>query len=108
MTACVLVVDDVPANVKLLEAKLSAEYYHVLTATNGQMALEIAEAEMPDIILLDVMMPVMDGFTVCRKLKANSRLHHIPVVMITALDQPSDRVEGLLAGADDFISKPIK
>ncbi len=108
MTARVLVVDDVPANVKLLEAKLSAEYYEVITAVNGQQALEVAEAEMPDIILLDVMMPVMDGFTACRKLKENARLRHIPVIMITALDQPSDRVQGLLSGADDFISKPIK
>ncbi|MFZ5930536.1 MAG: PleD family two-component system response regulator [Pseudomonadota bacterium] len=108
MTARVLVVDDVPANVKLLEAKLSAEYYEVITAVNGQQAIEVAEAEMPDIILLDVMMPVMDGFTACRKLKENSRLRHIPVIMITALDQPSDRVQGLLAGADDFISKPIR
>jgi two-component system cell cycle response regulator len=108
MTARVLVVDDVPANVKLLEAKLSAEYYEVITAVNGQHALEVAEAEMPDIILLDVMMPVMDGFTACRKLKENARLRHIPVIMITALDQPSDRVQGLTSGADDFISKPIK
>jgi len=108
MTARVLVVDDVPANVKLLEAKLSAEYYEVITAVNGQQAIEVAEAEMPDIILLDVMMPIMDGFTACRKLKENSRLRHIPVIMITALDQPSDRVQGLLSGADDFISKPIK
>ncbi len=108
MTARVLVVDDVPANVKLLEAKLSAEYYEVITAVNGQQALEVAEAEMPDIILLDVMMPVMDGFTACRKLKENARLRHIPVIMITALDQPSDRVQGLSSGADDFISKPIK
>jgi len=108
MTARVLVVDDVPANVKLLEAKLSAEYYEVITAVNGQQAIEVAETEMPDIILLDVMMPVMDGFTACRKLKENSRLRHIPVIMVTALDQPSDRVQGLLSGADDFISKPIK
>ncbi|CAM9269116.1 unnamed protein product [Phaeothamnion confervicola] len=108
MTARVLVVDDVPANVKLLEAKLSAEYYEVLTAVNGQQAIEVAEAEMPDIILLDVMMPIMDGFTACRALKENARLRHIPVIMVTALDQPSDRVQGLQSGADDFISKPIK
>lgn len=108
MTARVLVVDDVPANVKLLEAKLSAEYYEVLTAENGQQALEVAAAEHPDIILLDVMMPVMDGFTACRKLKEDIGLRHIPVIMITALDQASDRVQGLESGADDFISKPIK
>ena len=108
MTARVLVVDDVPANVKLLEAKLSAEYYEVITAVNGQQAIDVALAELPDIILLDVMMPVMDGFTACRKLKESTLLRHIPVIMVTALDQPSDRVQGLLAGADDFISKPIK
>ncbi len=108
MTARVLVVDDVAANVKLLEAKLSAEYYEVLTAENGQQALDVAEAERPDLILLDVMMPVMDGFTACRKLKENIVLRHIPVIMITALDQASDRVQGLECGADDFISKPIK
>ncbi len=108
MTARVLVVDDVAANVKLLEAKLSAEYYEVLTAENGQQAIDVAAQELPDIILMDVMMPVMDGFTACREIKKNPALRHIPVVMITALDQASDRVQGLEAGADDFISKPIK
>jgi len=108
MTARVLVVDDVAANVKLLEAKLSAEYYEVVTAENGQRALEVAKAERPDIVLLDVMMPVMDGFTACRMFKQDIALRHIPVIMVTALDQASDRVQGLEAGADDFISKPIK
>jgi len=73
MTARVLVVDDVELNVKLLEAKLSSEYFEVIVADNGPVALELAETEMPDIILLDVMMPVMDGFEVCRRLKANPR-----------------------------------
>jgi len=107
MTARVLVVDDVPANVKLLEARLSAEYFDVITAMNGQEALAICERAQCDLVLLDVMMPDMDGFEVCRRLKSNSATHHIPVVMVTALDQPSDKVRGLEAGADDFLTKPI-
>jgi two-component system cell cycle response regulator len=107
MTARVLVVDDVPANVKLLEARLSAEYFDVATALSGAEALTLAERAECDIILLDVMMPDMDGFEVCRRLKSNPVTHHIPVVMVTALDQPSDRVRGLEAGADDFLTKPV-
>ena len=107
MTARVLVVDDVPANVKLLEARLSAEYFDVTTAHNGRDALAICERAECDIVLLDVMMPDMDGFQVCRKLKSNPATHHIPVVMVTALDQPADRVKGLEAGADDFLTKPV-
>ena len=107
MTARVLVVDDVPANVKLLEARLSAEYFDVLTAYNGAEALAVCERAECDIVLLDVMMPDMDGFEVCRRLKSNPATHHIPVVMVTALDQPSDRVQGLEAGADDFLTKPV-
>jgi two-component system cell cycle response regulator len=107
MTARVLVVDDVAANVKLLEARLSAEYFDVLTAMNGDEALAICERAECDIVLLDVMMPAMDGFEVCRRLKSSPTTHHIPVVMVTALDQPSDRVHGLEAGADDFLTKPV-
>ena len=107
MTARVLVVDDVPANVKLLEARLSAEYFDVTTAHNGAEALVACERAECDIVLLDVMMPDMDGFEVCRLLKSNPATHHIPVVMVTALDQPSDRVQGLQAGADDFLTKPV-
>ncbi len=107
MTARVLVVDDVPANVKLLEARLSAEYFDVATASNGAEALAACERAECDIVLLDVMMPDMDGFEVCRRLKNNPATHHIPVVMVTALDQPSDRVAGLEAGADDFLTKPV-
>ena len=107
MTARVLVVDDVPANVKLLEARLSAEYFDVITAMSGAEALTICERAECDLVLLDVMMPHMDGFEVCRRLKTNPATHHIPVVMVTALDQPSDRVRGLEAGADDFLTKPI-
>ena len=107
MSARILVVDDVPANVKLLEARLSAEYFDVLTATNGAEALEICSRAECDIILLDVMMPDMDGFEVCRRLKSNPATHFIPVVMVTALDSPADRVRGLEAGADDFLTKPV-
>src|SRR5499433_4013668 len=107
MTARVLVVDDVPANVKLFEARLSAEYFDVVTAVSGVEALVICERAECDIVLLDVMMPDMDGFEVCRRLKSNPATHHIPVVMVTALDQPSDRVTGLEAGADDFLTKPV-
>jgi two-component system cell cycle response regulator len=107
MTARVLVVDDVPANVKLLEARLSAEYFDVITAMSGREALAICERAECDVVLLDVMMPDMDGLEVCRRLKSSPATHHIPVVMVTALDQPSDKVRGLEAGADDFLTKPI-
>lgn len=107
MTARVLVVDDVPANVKLLEARLSAEYFDVVTTHSGTEALAIAERAECDIVLLDVMMPDMDGFQVCRRLKSNPVTHHLPVLMVTALDQPSDRIAGLEAGADDFLTKPV-
>ena len=107
MTARILVVDDIPANVKLLEARLLAEYFDVLTADDGYKALAICDNTHVDLILLDIMMPGIDGFEVCERLKANPRTAHIPVVMVTALDQPSDRVRGLKAGADDFLTKPV-
>jgi two-component system cell cycle response regulator len=107
MTARVLVVDDILANVKLLEAKLTAEYFDVLTARSGVEAIETVQRTMPDIVLLDVMMPGMDGFEVCDRLKSNPQTQHIPVIMVTALDQPQDRVKGLEAGADDFLTKPV-
>jgi len=107
MTARVLVVDDILANVKLLEARLSAEYFDVLTACSGKEALEICDRERVDVVLLDVMMPGMDGYETCRQLKANPKTHHIPIVLVTALDQPSDKVRGLRGGADDFLTKPV-
>ena len=107
MTARVLVVDDVDANVKLLEARLTADYFEVRTARSGREALEICANERADVVLLDVMMPGMDGFEVCRRLKAETRTRHIPVIMVTALDQPADRVRGFEARADDFLTKPV-
>jgi len=107
MSARILVVDDVPTNLKLLEVRLSAEYFEVILASNGAQAIEICERGQCDIVLLDVMMPGMDGFEVARRIKSNPATHHIPVVMVTALDQPADRVKGLDAGADDFLTKPV-
>ena len=107
MTARILVVDDVEPNVRLLEAKLTLEYYEALTAMDGASALRIAAEERPDLILLDVMMPGMDGFETCRRLKADPATRHIPVVLVTALDGREDKIKGLEAGADDFVTKPI-
>ena len=107
MTGKVLVIDDLLPNVKLLEAKLSAEYYDVTSAMSGLEGIEKAKAILPDIILLDVMMPEIDGFETCRRLKNDPDLAHIPVVMVTALSDIQDRIKGLEAGADDFITKPI-
>ena len=107
MSARILVVDDIEANVRLLEAKLSAEYYDVSVAYDGLTALSAAVDSRPDIILLDVMMPGLDGFEVCRRLKADPVTRHIPVVLVTALDGRQDRLTGLKAGADDFLNKPI-
>lgn len=108
MTARVLVVDDLEPNVKLLEAKLRAEYFDVLSAFSGKEAVAKAKSDQPDIILLDVMMPGMDGFEACRIIKSDPDTAHIPIVMVTALDQQADRVAGLQAGADDFLTKPVE
>lgn len=107
MTARVLVVDDVPANCRLLEAKLLNEYYEVAIAGSGHEALSVVTRWMPDVVLLDVMMPGMDGYEVCRRLKAQPETSHVPIVMITALTDQAERVRGLQAGADDFLSKPV-
>ncbi|MFA5040201.1 MAG: PleD family two-component system response regulator [Bdellovibrionales bacterium] len=107
MSSRILIVDDIPVNIKLLAAKLARDYYVISTASNGFEALKKVEEDKPDLILLDVMMPEMDGFETCRRLKSNPATAHIPVVIITALSDVSDRVRGLAAGADDFLAKPI-
>jgi two-component system cell cycle response regulator len=107
MTARILVVDDLQPNLRYLEARLTAEYFDVKTATSGPRALEICRTGECDIVLLDAMMPEMDGFETCRLIKADVRTSHLPVVIVTALDERKDRVRGLEAGADDFLTKPI-
>jgi two-component system cell cycle response regulator len=107
MTARVLVVDDSLPNRKLLEARLQDEYFEVLGVASGAEAITLAQRWSPDIILLDVLMPVMDGFEACRRLKAQPSTAHIPVVMVTSLNDQSERVRGLDAGADDFLVKPV-
>ena len=107
MTARILVVDDIEANVRLLEAKLTAEYYDVITAYDGPTALAMAASECPDIVLLDVMMPGMDGFEVCRRLKATPETREIPIIFLTGLESDADEALGLSLGAEDFIHKPV-
>jgi DNA-binding response OmpR family regulator len=105
--AKILIVDDEPFNVDYLEQELEDFGYDTVSATNGQEALEKVASEAPDLILLDVMMPLMDGFTVCRRLKDNEDTRLIPIVMMTALGSVEDRVKGIEAGADDFLTKPV-
>ncbi len=107
MTGRVLVVDDIPINQRLLAARLTAEYYEVQCAGSGAEALEMMAQEAPDVVLLDVMMPGMTGFEVCQKIKESPDFGHVPVVMVTALDSIEDRIRGLEAGADEFLSKPV-
>src|SRR2546422_1286207 len=103
----ILVVDDTAVNVKLLADLLGVKGYAVVTAASGKDALEKVEAEKPDLVLLDVMMPGMTGYEVCRKLRQNPATAMLPVVMVTALDPAQERVKGIEAGADDFLTKPI-
>src|SRR5881409_1415987 len=103
----VLVVDDMPVNVKLLADLLAVKGYAVVTAANGAEALAKVDKEQPGLVLLDVMMPGMSGYDVCRKLRENPATAMLPVIMITALDPGQERVKGIEAGADDFLSKPI-
>ncbi|MGQ9558965.1 MAG: diguanylate cyclase [Candidatus Oleimicrobiaceae bacterium] len=105
--ARILIVDDVTANLELLKGHLAAEGYQILVAHSGQEALEVVEREVPDLVLLDVVMPHMDGFEVCRRLKASTATYFVPVIMVTALDEVEYKVLGMRAGADDFVTKPF-
>jgi DNA-binding response OmpR family regulator len=103
----ILIVDDEPLNVDYLEQELEDRGYETISAANGQEALEKVAAEAPDLILLDVMMPMLDGFTVCRILKDHEETRLIPIIIMTALDAVADRIQGIKAGADDFLTKPV-
>jgi class 3 adenylate cyclase len=105
--ARVLVADDNPANVDILETRLAAHGYEVLTAADGDEALGLAREAQPDLILLDVMMPKLDGFEVCRRLKADADLPFMPVILVTARAESRDVVTGLEAGADEYLTKPV-
>jgi class 3 adenylate cyclase len=107
MNPHILVVDDVPSNVKLLTDILTARGYRTTTATSGEQAMASLAADPPDLVLLDVMMPGMNGYDVCRAIRADPHFAVLPVVLVTALDPEQERVNGLNAGADDFLSKPI-
>jgi DNA-binding response OmpR family regulator len=102
----ILVVDDTPANIKLLDAVLSPQGYTVVPATSGADALALVDQEPPDLVLLDILMPGIDGYEVCRRLRDRPDTAHLPVIMITA-SETKDKVKGLEAGADDFLAKPF-
>jgi signal transduction histidine kinase len=103
----ILIVDDEERNVKLVKGMIMSEKYEVATATCGQDALEYLESDLPDLIVLDVMMPDIDGFEVCRRLKQDEATRHIPILMVTALMEKEHRVKAMEVGADDFLSKPV-
>ncbi len=103
----ILVVDDHPDNVEIIDARLSSRGYQIETASNGQEALARVHANPPHLILCDVMMPVMDGYEVSRRVKNDETLPYIPIILVTARDSTQDKVEGLEAGADDYVTKPF-
>lgn len=107
MTANILIVDDLETNVKLLEAKILKEYYNVFTAQSAMAAFKVLQEQKIDVVLLDCMMPEMDGFEACRKIKSTPETMHIPVVIVTALSDIEDKIKGLEAGADEFLTKPV-
>jgi len=103
----ILVVDDEPHILKLVSFSLTAKGFEVIEATDGLSAIEVAQTEQPDLILLDVMMPALDGYEACRRLKANPATAHIPVVMLSAKSQQAERTTGIDCGATDYICKPF-
>ncbi len=107
MTARILIVDDTPTHSRLIEARLAAEYYQIATAQDGMEAVRLAQAWQPDLILLDAMMPLLDGYAACHRLRGDPVTQHIPIVMISALQGAEARLRGLEAGADDFLYKPV-
>lgn len=106
--ADILIVDDTPINLRLLANMLTEQGYKIRPASNGQMALVAAQAQPPDLILLDIMMPEMDGYEVCRNLKTDERTRHIPVIFISALGETLDKVTAFLIGGVDYITKPLQ
>jgi two-component system, cell cycle response regulator len=104
----VLVVDDLELNVEVLESKLANAGFETIRALSGPQAVEAAMQRSPDLILLDVMMPEMDGYEVCRRLRADPRTADIPVILLSALSDPTDRLQGFEAGADAFVTKPVR
>ena len=104
---CILIVDDQPMNVDILKTRLAVHGYELLTATDGAEALTIASTQHPDLILLDIMMPKIDGIEVCKRLKADTSLPFMPIIMVTAKADSKDIVAGLDAGADEYLTKPV-
>jgi class 3 adenylate cyclase len=105
--ARILIVDDNPTNVKVLQTRLAAEGYEIVTAADGEEGLAAAKAQIPDLILLDVMMPKLDGFEVCRRLRADSDFPFTPIIMVTAMADSKDIIAGLEAGGDEYLTKPV-
>ena len=105
--ATILVVDDVPENVRLLEALLAPRGYDVVSATDGTAALELAESAQPDLVLLDVMMPELDGFEVCQRIRSNPAWSGTRIIMLTAKGREVERDKGLTLGADEYVTKPF-
>lgn len=103
----VLIADDNPQNVELLETYLSELDCDILTAANGEEALAVVEGEQPDLVLLDIMMPKLSGFEVCKKIRANPAVRETLILMVTALNEPADFERGVQAGTDDFLTKPV-
>lgn len=108
MSHTILVVEDEPTTLKLIKLVLQQEGYRVLTADDGPTGLRLATTMQPDLILLDIMLPGMDGFTVCRYLRQDTATLHVPVVMFTGLDRPADQRNAYAAGSDDYIVKPVR